>query len=217
MKKYLKNVAAARAGTALALFAGLVLAGCQTGDAVTEDYYVPAVHYERYPIKVEKKPVKLALAAKSTLQPAQVNALANFARKARAAGMPRIAIRRPSGGGNGAALSRDVASVLVQNGIVAEAIVQGTYAGSAKDPIEVGYVRNVAITRECGDWSDDLSTNYLNRPAPNHGCAVTHNIAAQVANADDFVVPEAMSAAPAARRVLLINQYVAAPPSTVAP
>jgi len=216
MMKYLKNVAAAHAGTAMALCAGLIVAGCQASDAVTEDYYVPTAHYERYPIKVEKRPVKLALAAKSSLQPAQVNALATFARQARATGMPRIAIRRPSGGGNGAALSRDVASVLVQNGILAEAIVQGTYQGSAKDPIQVGYVRSVAITKECGDWSDDLSTNYLNRPAPNYGCAVTHNMAAMVVNPDNFVIPEAMPAAPAGRRVLLINQYLAAP-AAVAP
>jgi len=212
MVKFLKNIAAAHAGTAMSLCAGLVLAGCQAGDAVTEDYYVPTAHYERYPIKVEKRPVKLALAARSSLQPAQVNALASLARQSRATGSPRIAIRRPSGSGNGAALSRDVAAVLVQHGVPAEAIVQATYAGSSKDPIEVGYVRSVAITKECGDWSDNLSTNYLNRPAPNHGCAVTSNIAAMVVNPDNFVVPEAMPPAPAYKRVLLINTYVATPP-----
>ncbi len=214
MVKYLKNIAAAHAGTAMALCAGLVIAGCQASDAVTEDYYVPVAHYERYPIKVEKRPVKLALAAKSSLQPAQVNALASFARQSRANGTPRIAIRRPTGGGNGAALSRDIAAVLVQQGVPGEAIVQATYAGSAKDPIEVGYIRSVAITKECGDWSDDLSTNYLNRPAPNYGCAVTGNIAAMVVNPDNFVVPEAMSPAPAYKRVLLVNQYVTTPSGT---
>ena len=214
MVKNLSNIAAAHAGTLVVLCAGLLLGGCRITDAVTEDYYVPTAHYERYPIKVEKKPVKLALAARSTLQPAQVNALSAFARQARASGMPRIAVRRPSGGGNGAALSRDVAAVLVQNGIAAEAIVQATYPGSAKDPIEVGYIRSVAITKECGDWSDNLSTNLLNRAAPNHGCAVTHNMAAMVVNPDNFVVPEAMPAAPATKRVLLINQYVNTPAGT---
>lgn len=214
MIKYLKHIAAAHAGTALTLCAGLVLAGCQATDAVTEDYYVPTTHYERYPIKVEKKPVKLALASKASLQPAQVNALSAFARQARASGMPRIAVRRPSGGGNGAALSRNIAAVLVQQGIPAEAIVQATYPGSAKDPVEVGYVRSVAITKECGDWSDNLSTTYLNRAAPNHGCAVTQNMAAMVVNPDNFVVPDAMPAAPAYKRVLLINQFVATPSGT---
>jgi len=35
--KYLKNIAAAHAGTALALCAGLALAGCRITDPVTED------------------------------------------------------------------------------------------------------------------------------------------------------------------------------------
>ncbi|MGQ0486064.1 MAG: CpaD family pilus assembly lipoprotein [Hyphomicrobiales bacterium] len=214
MKKYLRNIAAAHAGTAMALCAGLVLAACQSGDAVTEDYYVPTTHYERYPIKVVRKPVKLALASKASLQPAQVNAVAALARQARAAGQPRIAIRRPSGGGHGAALSRDIAAVLVQQGIPAEAIVQGTYPGSSKAPVQVGYIRGVAVTTECGDWSDNLSTTYLNRAAPNHGCAVTSNIAAMAVNPDNFVVPEAMPAAPAYKRVLLINQYAATPSGT---
>lgn len=214
MKKYLRNMAAAHAGTAMALCAGLVLAACQGGDAVTEDYYVPTAHYERYPIKVVKKPVKLTLASKASLQPAQINAVAALARQARANGSPRIAIRRPSGGGNGAALSRDIAAVLVQQGIPAGSIVQATYPGSSKDPVQVGYLRSVAITKECGDWSDNLSTNFLNRAAPNHGCAVTSNIAAMAVNPDNFVVPEAMPAAPAYKRVLLINQFVARPSGT---
>jgi pilus assembly protein CpaD len=212
--KYLRNIAAAHAGTALALCAGLVLAGCQVTDAVTEDYYVPTTHYERYPIKVVRKPVKLSLASKTSLQPAQVNAVAALARQARAAGQPRIAIRRPSGGGNGSAMSRDIAAVLVQQGIPAEAIVQATYPGSSRDPVQVGYIRSVAVTKECGDWSDNFSTTYLNRAAPNHGCAVTSNIAAMAVNPDNFVVPEAMPSAPAYRRVLLVNQFVFRPSAT---
>ena len=35
-------------------------------------------------------------------------------------------------------------------------IVQKTYPGPSKGSVQLSYIRSVAVTKECGDWSEDL-------------------------------------------------------------
>ena len=55
--------------------------------------------------------------------------------------------------------------------------------------MQLSYIRSVAVTKECGDWSSDLANTSSNEPYPNFGCAMQNNIAAMAVNPDDFVVP----------------------------
>jgi pilus assembly protein CpaD len=88
----------------------------------------------------------------------------------------------------------------VQSGITPGMIVQKTYPGPSKAPVQISYIRSVAVTKECGDWSSDLTNTSSNEPYPNLGCSIQNNIAALVLNPDDFVVPEQTTPALAAAR-----------------
>jgi pilus assembly protein CpaD len=79
-------------------------------------------------------------------------------------------------------------------------ISQKTYPGASKAPVQLTYVRSVAVTKECGDWSSDMANSSNNELHDNLGCAVQNNIAAMVVNPDDFVTPRATTPAHAAMR-----------------
>ncbi len=64
------------------------------------------------------------------------------------------------------------------------------YAGSDRFPVKVAHGK--AQVKPCGDWSDDSTYKPLNDNLSNHGCAVQSNIAAMVADPDDFVSPGRM-------------------------
>jgi pilus assembly protein CpaD len=208
MLKRINRIAAAHAGTALALCAGLALSGCKIQDAVTEDYYEPVAHYDRYPIKVEKTPVKLDLASKSgTLRPAQINALVSLAQQAKSNAASQIYVKRPSGGGRSVAVANDITALLMQQGIPRAMIVPASYRGASTSPVQVSYVRSVAVTKECGDWSSNLSEIPGNGSYSNFGCATQQNVAAMVANPEDFLVPRAMDPAYAVTRTGEIQTF----------
>ena len=90
--------------------------------------------------------------------------------------------------------------MLVQSGISPGMISQKTYPGSAKGPVQLTYIRSVAVTKECGDWSSDMADTSSNEPYSNFGCATQNNIAAMVVNPNDLVVPRPMTPALAATR-----------------
>jgi pilus assembly protein CpaD len=171
-----------------------LLAGCTSDGASFDDQYVPSTHYERYPIKVAKAPMHLEVAnRKGGLQPNQINAIAAFARSASSASVTSIVIARPSGGGGSGAGARQIYNLLVDNGVSPGQISQKIYRGGAKAPVTLSYIRAVAVTEECGDWSGDLTYSPKNEPYPNFGCSMQHNIAQMVSNPNDFEVPPAMS------------------------
>lgn len=201
MYKYFPVSAASRMSLALFIAMTSTLAACSNGELALDDTYVPATHYERYPIEVTRGPVKMEISSKhGTLNPAQINAISAVARTVRNSGSSRISILRPSGGGASGKVAKETYQLLVQSGIAPGMIVQKTYRGSSRGPVQLSYVRSVAVTKECGDWSSDLYNTSANEPFPNLGCATQHNIAAMVVNPDDFVVPEPTAPALASSR-----------------
>ena len=99
-----------------------------------------------------------------------------------------------------ASVARQTYQLLVQSGISPGMISQKTYPGPSKAPVQLTYIRSVAVTKECGDWSTDLATTSNNEVHQNYGCAVQNNIAAMVVNPDDFVAPRPTTPAYAAAR-----------------
>ena len=212
MLKKLNRAATGRAGATIVLLSALALGGCQLDDAVTEDYYVPARHYERYPIRVVKSPVSVGVAARAgELSPGQINAVANFARQARANSASRIKVSYPSAGGQSRRVAGDIASLMSDQGIPPSMIVVTSYRGGRGDPVHISYVSKVAVTPECGDWSENLASTAQNDVYPNFGCATQNNIAAMVSNPEDFETPRAMTAVEgpaAANRTVAIALYM---------
>jgi len=193
--------AASKMSLALFIAMSSTLAACSNGELALDDTYAPALHYERFPIEVTRGPVKMEISSKSgKLQSSQINAISGFSRSAKNSGSSRITILRPSGGGASGKVARQTFQLLVQSGISPSMISQKTYPGASKAPVQLTYIRSVAVTSECGDWSSDLSNTSSNEPFSNYGCAVQNNIAAMVVNPEDFVAPRPITPAYAAMR-----------------
>jgi pilus assembly protein CpaD len=200
MCKYLPGSAASRMSAVFIIAMSSALAACSNGELALDDTYVPATHYERYPIEVASRPVKMEVSSRhGALQPSQINAISGFSRSAGSASS-RITILRPSAGGASGKVARQVYQLLVQSGISPGMISQKTYPGPAKAPVQITYVRSVAVTKECGDWSSDMADTSRNEVYSNYGCSTQNNIAAMVVNPNDLVVPRQMTPALAATR-----------------
>ena len=201
MYKYFPVSAASRMRLGLVIVMTSGLAACSSGELALDDTYVPATHYENYPIEVARAPVRMDISSKhGSLQASQINAISGFSRSAKNSGSSRITILRPSAGGASGRVARETYKLLVQSGISPGMISQKTYPGASKAPVKLTYVRSVAVTKECGDWSTDAATTSKNEIHDNYGCAIQNNIAAMVVNPDDFVAPRATTPAHAAMR-----------------
>jgi pilus assembly protein CpaD len=193
--------------TALLLGAGVLLTGCSNA-ALVDDYPTNDAYYERYPITVEKAPVKLGVSTHAHgLRPEQINAVAAFARDAHQNAHSRIYVRYPSGSKNGRAVASSVGQLLVQQGVSPGMITASSYKGGAGAPVEISYTRYVAVTKECGDWSSSMAVTFDNLSYPNFGCSQQNNLAAMVANPEDFEHPRAMPPVRASARKVALDLY----------
>ena len=218
MYKYLIKLAASNTKLAVLLAVSTTLAGCSMEELAGDDQHVPVAHYERYPIEVAKAPIKLEVSSKTgSLQPSQINAIAAFARSAKNATTSKIAIQRPSSGGPSRQVASQTYQLLVQSGISPSMIVQSSYPGAARSPVQISYIRTVAVTKECGDWSSNLADTSSNEPPSNLGCAVQNNIAAMVVNPEDFVVPRASTPALAQTRLKNTSAAATTPTAVATP
>ena len=193
----------------VAACAGFLLAGCQLDDAVLDDNYKPATYSERYPIKVEKVPVKMGVAAPGgSLKPDQVNGVIAFANAANTTSLSAVHVKYPSGSSKSRAAAEEIVAILSDQGIPDGMIRATSYPGGASQPIQLSYLRKVAVTKECGDWSRNLGSDWSNRMPPNFGCSYQHNIAAMVANPEDFERPRSMSPVLADNRSEVMRVYL---------
>jgi len=74
-------------------------------------------------------------------------------------------------------------------------------------PIVVAYQTYRAMIPRCGLEWENLSTNSQNRPMQNFGCAVSANMAAQIANPADLAAPRTLDPTDAGRRTTVIDKY----------
>jgi pilus assembly protein CpaD len=193
--------------TAAALMPLVWLTGCQSGGAEIDDYYRPAMHWERFPIEVAKGSLRLDVATRrSTLGARQEDAVVRFAQQAISSGTTHIKVQRPHGT-NADAVAGRVTQLLVASGVAPEAITHNDYAGGKGAPVIVTFQRKFAVTAECGDWSEDIAITGKNEPPPDYGCATQHNIAAIVANPEDFQVPRTATSPDAMRRNQVFVDY----------
>ena len=212
MYKYLPVPAASRMSAILLIAMSSALAACSNGELALDDTYVPVAHYERFPIEVTRGPVRMEISSRhGTLQSSQINAISGFSRSASSAGSSRITILRPSAGGASGKVARQTYQLLVQSGISPGMISQKTYPGPAKGPVQLTYIRSVAVTKECGDWSSDMADTSSNEPYSNNGCSTQNNIAAMVVNPNDLVVPRQTTPVLAATRTPGVTPTMTAP------
>lgn len=125
-----------------------------------------------------------------------------------------IRIMVPSGSPNSGAasiLSQEVAGLLRKEGIPGTRIISTPYHVSepgAAAPIRVTFLATTAATEPCGTWPEDvLARSDENKNYHNFGCATQSNLAAQIANPADLILPRGMTPIDAARRTNAIDAY----------
>lgn len=181
-----------------------VLAACTTTAAGTGP--APVNSGSQYQLQAEAVAQEIALAPRADgLSPAQRAALGDLA--LRSGGKP-ITIRAPAGGDPVAVRSAFNAKAALEGmGVPSTNVRMASYdAPDGGSPILVGYVGYEAVIPRCGNW-ENLTATRDNRVQSNFGCAITANMAAQIANPADIVAPREMDPADAQRRSTVLERY----------
>ena len=121
-----------------------------------------------------------------------------------------ITVAAPTGteGPGAYRVGADARAFLVAQGAAPDMVRLVGYdpAGAPNAPVVVGFQRYVAITPRCGEWSA-VTRTAANQPYGNLGCAVTANMAAQLANPGDLLGARPMDPADTGRRMNVLGKY----------
>lgn len=196
----------------------LALTACQHQmSGAVDDVYMPQMHYENHPIEVAKGTVKLNVPTRSArLSMKEQDAVKRFAHQVLETNAPRVHIRRPAGGMVGNAVAAKISQLLEREGIAPHRIKHTSYKGGAHSPVLMSFTRKFAVTEQCGDWSENLSETSSNQNYKNFGCSGQHNLAAMVANPEDFKTPRTSTSASASRRNEVFKKYIGGEDTTAA-
>jgi pilus assembly protein CpaD len=173
----------------------------------------PITPAERFSIQVDPSPLELKLAVHDAgISPPQADALRDFAGRWMQTDRAPITIKAPEHGPAQAAVYRTAAAArdfLIGQGVDPGAvrIVGYEASGDGGAPVVVGFVRYQARGPQCGRAWDDLARDYHADGYAEFGCAVTANIAAQMAEPADLLHQRDMDPPDAQRRQNVIDKY----------
>ncbi len=191
--------------------AALSLSGCATDDITTGDTTHVETHAtDRYPITLVKGPQTIEISSHGGgLDAGQINAVKAFIHQAAQAGVTPMTVSRPSGGGASRRVASEVASLLMEQGVPRNRVRFISYPAPGSAPVRISYISSYAQTKPCGDWSEDLTDTSQNTSYANLGCAVQANIAAEIANPETVVVPNAPDMKNSSADVGAVNRSLA--------
>jgi len=175
---------------------------------------------EQYSATVTSHPDQILLAPHAEgLSPPQLSALSELVGRWRDTGNGPIEIQAPShGGGEAYRAATIIQAELMALGVGEERIVVAGYDGDDKpgEPIVVGFDHYVAKGPDCGRNWDNFTSTITNGPDSNFGCAVTANVAAQIANPADLAGAQPQSPGDSARREVVLGKYRQGQPTSSA-
>ncbi|MGH6957593.1 MAG: CpaD family pilus assembly protein [Caulobacteraceae bacterium] len=208
---------------AIAALALLALGACASdGAQAVGANPTPLTPTERYSIEVEPHPVELKLAVHAQgLSPAQRAALGDFVQRWTDADRKAILIKAPTHGPDPAAAYRTAAETrafLIGAGAAPDEVrVAGYDADGDRDaPVTVGFIAYAAKGPDCGRAWTNVASVRSNEAYPEFGCAITANIAAQIADPADLLRPRAETPPDAERRQTVIDKYRLGQPTSTA-
>jgi pilus assembly protein CpaD len=161
----------------------------------------------RFPISVQPRMMTLRLLynGQSALDDNARGQIARFAQQYLSNGSGSIAVAPPNGNPSAANLAVDE---LLENGVGRNQVMVGAAnAPGPSDDIRITFIRYVAESAPCGDWSANLGKTASNTVPPNFGCATQRNVAAMVADPRDLVMPDSSGQPDAQRRLTVLDRY----------
>jgi pilus assembly protein CpaD len=192
---------------AIPVVAALALSACAAASGLPEG---PARSLSRYTLQVEPGVDRIALAVHenglSSNQQAALDALADRFAAERA---EVILIEAPSGNDPVAAQAAwNVREFLARMGVPTERLLVVAYeAPNPRAPVLAGFETLQAQIPNCAAEVRTSIVTYANEQSPGFGCAVTANLAAQIANPRDILAPRGMSAPDMGRRAQVFDTY----------
>jgi pilus assembly protein CpaD len=193
------------------VLAALTLAGCASADnQLAKNARTPT---ELYQLHAQDQSDEIMLAVHAgALSQAQRDALDALASRWREGGARAIQISAPHGPVDSVAAYKSAQAArdrLITLGVPAEAISQRSYDApdDPKAPLLIEFTRFDAVVPACGRSWENLTATEANVVQSNFGCAVTANMAAQIADPADIAEPRTGGSADAARRAMVIDSY----------
>ncbi len=194
-----------------------ILGGCTVGTPgrnILADQAPALTPTEQYGIKVTTAPEQIAIGLHAEgLSANQQAALGQFINGWRENGGGDVIVHAPSDGADphlARAVADAVQAYIGHLGVPAERLqVAGYVSNGAKDaPVLASYERYVAQgPTDCAHRWDNQLANGANTPSAHFGCAVTANIAAQIANPRDLLAPAVMTPSDNGRREVVMGKY----------
>lgn len=170
----------------------------------------PLTPTSRFALQVEPGVDRLAFAVHETgLSANQAQALRDMVNRFAAEGAPVLTVEAPSGEDPVASdLAWRVKGAIEASGVPASRVRIATYyAPDPRAPVLVGFETVRAAVPQCGREWTNLARTGANAGHSNFGCAVSANLAAQIANPRDIVEPRQMTAPDAGRRSVVFDRY----------
>lgn len=190
----------------LLIVVGVALSGCVGGPASLGGP-APLTPTSRYALQVEPGMDRIALAVhEAGLSENQHAALRDLMHRFMASGAPEIVVEAPYGAGEPSTRAAWAISEALR-GAGAPVRLVSYAAPDSGAPVLAGFEALRAARPQCGTAWGSLTRTGDNLSASNFGCAVTANLAAQIADPRDIVSPRAMSPAEAGRRSVVFNNY----------
>lgn len=170
----------------------------------------PLTPLSRYVLETEPGIDRIALAVREDgLSGAQHAALRDMASRYGSAGAPYLVIQAPAGDDPTAAgHAYAVRDALRSAGVPGDRIQMAGYAGpDARAPVLVGYETINARIPNCALQRRPMGPNVSNQSTLSLGCAITANMAAQIADPRDIMGARPMTPADSGRAAVVFDNY----------
>jgi pilus assembly protein CpaD len=191
----------------LALSTAALLAGCASTGAGQAP---PITPLSRYSLRVEPGLDRIALAVHDDgLSANQAGAIRALADRYARTGTGSVRVQGPSGDDPASARQTwAVREALQAAGVPGERIQIASYdAPDARAPVLAGFETLRAAIPNCANEPRSMEGRFSNASSQGLGCAITANMAAQIADPRDIVGARAMTPADPGRAAIVFDNY----------
>lgn len=197
---------ALRYGTLAA--AGLLVAACSTPPKTADMTPNPATPLDQYALTAQTKDKTINLRVEQDLSPNQRLALDQVAGQANWMDGNPVTVEIVTSGDPGAVdAGHRVGDYLLNRNVDAADISQSSNDAQPADVITVNMVYYRAKTYDCNKTWENMAATGSNAPYANFGCAITSNLAAQVADPRDLSQAHTETSGDAGRRSVVLDKY----------